>query len=495
MVRLVATVAAAGGAVAVVLPGGPVRPVRPDLEVLAGAVALVAVAALTFLDRASARIASAVLATASAGWAGYLVVTDLASGLPGPSTAVLAAAAGFAVVGVVADVVRPVRLAFAGPLVVVLVAAAVAGGLLAPRLPVRASEAEAVEPPPLAREPGERRWSWRTPDVVLGVVAAGAGVVVAVDGGELAALDGTSGAVRWRYSRPGSVVRALASTPDRAVVVATFVPGGRTTGVALRVVLDAITGAIHRESEVDDQDSVTPTNTALPVTDPGGRIRATDLRTGAPLWTWAPADGCALAPRPPGGGADVVLAPVRCADRSGVVALDERTGERRWDRLTDDAPDDAVTTSPDGTLVAVHDVLLRTEDGSELVEVDRRADVGAGTHPLLAGEPTDEIGPEIVDPDTGERTELARVTCEHARADTTTASAYLRLCGPDADATLVWQDFAGDGEVSRTPVGWGDSTSAGSRMLGGREHALVLAAPGAIVVARAGDLVVTGYPG
>lgn len=490
MVRLVATVAVAGAAVAVALPGGPVRPVRPDLSMLAGAAVLAVVAVLTYVDRASARVAAAALATVALGWSGYLVFSDLSSGLPGPSTAVLAVAALAAAAGTVADALRPVRLSFAAPLIVVLTAVAVAAGLLAPRLPVRASETEAVDPPALAREPGEQRWSWRTPDAVLGVVAAGAGVVVAVEGGELTALDGSSGAVRWRYARPGSVVGALSSTPDRTAVAATFLPGGRTTGVALLVVLDAITGSVHRESIVDSLRTLSPTNTALPDRGTENRVRATDLRTGDPLWTWSPPQGCELPPTLPPAGVDVVLAPLRCATHTRLVALDDRTGTPRWESPSD--PE--MTVNPDGTLLTTRDVVLHTRDGSELTRVDRRIDVTAGTHPLLTGAPTDEIGPEVVDPTTGDRTELPRITCDHPRADTTTASAYLRLCDEDAQATLTWQNTTGDSQVSRTPLDWGPSTSPTARMLGGRVHALILPSPGAIVVARAGDLTVTGYP-
>ncbi|GAB3439151.1 outer membrane protein assembly factor BamB family protein [Actinophytocola sediminis] len=510
MVRLVATVAAAGGGAAVLLPGGPVRPDHPDLEVLGGAAALVVVAALTYVRNRWSRPAAGLLAAGGAAWAVYLLLGDLASGLPGASTAVLAACAAAAVVGIVADAVRPVRLSLAVPLVVVLVAAAVAGGLLAPRLPVRASEASAVEPPALAREPGERRWTWRTSEAVLGIVAAGAGVVVAVGGGELAALDGPTGAIRWRYARPGARVLALVSTPDRATVVAAFAPGGgQVTGAALLVVLDAITGGVLRESIVDDSevDFLVPTNNTLPLrhhaTPADGTLRGVELRTGAELWTWSAPAGCTSPFHLPRSGAEVVLTTIRCGDRTGVLALDERDGERRWEHLADvpasSQVDYFLSTSQDGAVVAVQfagrQVLLRTEDGTELTEVDRSASVEVGTHPLLTGEPTDEIGPEIVDPDTGERTELPSATCADPRAEATTASAYLRVCGPDTDASLVWQDFAGDGQLARTPIGWGASTSPSSRMLGLRAHAVVLPAPGAIVVARAGDLLVTGYPG
>lgn len=515
MVRLVATVGAVGGAVAVLLPGGAVRPDRPDLEVVAGAVALVLVAALTFARRPArwVRPVTGVLAAGAAAWATYLLLEDFASGLPGGSTAVLAVAATVVAVGVLADAVRPVRLPVAGALVVALVGASVAGALLAPRLPVRASGASAVEPAALAEQPGERRWTWRTSDPVRDVVAAGAGVVVAVDGGGLAALDGPTGAVRWRYARPGAHVRALLSTPDRATVVAAFAPGGdRVTGAALLVVLDAITGDTLRESTVDesvtDPDFLVPTDSVLPIRDRIGTddntIRATDLRTGADLWTWSAPDGCTSPFFLPRSGADVVLTSIRCGDRAGVVALDERTGEQRWERMAEtrsDRVDYHVSTSPDGEVVSVRltgagpHVMLRTEDGAELTTVDRSASVEVGTHPLLTGEPTDEIGPELVDPVTGERTELPRTTCTDPRADATTASAYLRICGPDSDASLVWQDLTGDPRVIRTPIGWGASTSVASRMLGSRAHAVVLPAPGAIVVARAGDAVVTGYPG
>ena len=456
------------------------------------------------------RPATCLLAVCVAVWAIYLLLNDLASGLPGPSTAVLAVAATVTAVGVLADVVRPVRLSVAASLVVALVGAAVAGALLAPRLPVLASGASAVEPAALAEQPGERRWTWRTSDAVRGVAPAGAGVVVAVDGGALVALDGPTGAVRWRYARPGAHVRALLSTPDRSTVVAAFAPGGdRVTGAALLVVLDAITGDVLRESTVDDQvadvDFLVPTNSVLPIRQHGDdddTIRATDLRTGAELWTWSAPDGCTSPFFLPRSGADVVLTSIRCGDRAGIVALDERTGEQRWERTTpvqSDQVDYYLSTSPDGQIVTIQmtgtglHVMLRTGDGTELTTVDRPASVDAGTHPLLTGDPTDERGPEIVDPVTGERTELSRINCQGPHAEATTASAYLRICGPDAEAVLVWQN-AGDAKVTRTPIGWGASTPS-AWMLGSHPRAVIPPAPGAIVVARAGDTLVTGYPG
>lgn len=497
MVRLVATVGAVGGLVAIMLPGGAVRPDRPDVGVIIGAAGLVLVAGLTFVPRA--RWVTAALAVAAAVWAGFGLFDDLASGLPGGSTAVLTVAAVAVLLGVGVDTVRPgvLRLPFTAALVLVLAAAAVAGAVFAPRLPVRASQGTAVEPAALGEQPGERRWTWRSPSPVRQVVAAGAGVVVAVDGGELAALDGPTGAVRWRYARPGAHVRALVATPSLATVIAAFAPGGdQVTGAELLVVLDAVTGDVLQESTVDerqaDPDFLVPTDLVLPVRE-DDTVRAVDLRGGADLWTWRPPTGCTSPFFLPRSGNDVVLTSLRCGDQVGVVALDERTGERRWDHMStsDGEIDLYLDTSPDGRLVSVQlvgaGVVLRTSDGSTVLQ-DRTTNVDVGPRPLLEDVPDDAIGPEVVDPTTGEVRELPTVTCPNPRANTTTTTAYLRICDEDS---LVWQDFA-TGQVSRTPIGW--EPGAPSTMLGSHAYAVIRPAPGAIVVARAADSMVIGYP-
>ncbi|HEX2130143.1 MAG TPA: PQQ-binding-like beta-propeller repeat protein [Actinophytocola sp.] len=495
MVRLVATLGAVGGVVAVLLPGGAARPDRPDFGVVAGAAALVVVAVLGFVPPSRrVRLAAGVVAAGAAAWAVLCLYRDLTSGLPGSGTAVLAVCAVGVLVALVAAAVRPLGIPVTAALVVVLAAAAVAGGLLAPRVPLRASTAGTVEPAALAEQPGERRWTWRTEGAVLDVVAAGAGVVVAVEGGELVALDGPTGAVRWRYARGGAHVRALVATPDRALVLAAFAPGGdEVTGTELLVVLNAITGEVVRESIVDEGGFLVPTNTVLPVRDRVGpddhRVRALDLRTGAESWTWRAPNGCTSPFLLPRSGADVVLTPIRCPDRSGILALDDRTGEQRWSHLSDDPLH--LSTDPTGDLVSVNGTVLHTATGVEVSTTDAQVDVGA--RPLLPDEPDDTLGPRIVDPSTGETTELPPTTCESPRADTTTESAYLRICGPDTEATLVWQSFS-DGHVARTPIPWGTSAHPSS-MLGSRDHAVVLPAPGAIVVAKAADTAVNGYPG
>ncbi|MCT2585505.1 PQQ-like beta-propeller repeat protein [Actinophytocola gossypii] len=506
MVRLVAMVGAVGGVVAVLLPGGAARPDRPDTGVLLGAAALVVVAVLGFLRRTRAvRSTAGLLAAGAAGWAVYCLYRDLTGGLPGSGTAVLAVCAVGVLVALVAAAVRPLGVPVAAGLVVVLAAAAVAGGLLAPRVPLRASTAGVAEPAAMAGQPGERRWTWRTEDPVLGVVAAGAGVVVAVEGGQLAALDGPTGAVRWRYAHQGAHVRALAVTPDRELVLAAFAPGGdRETGAELLVVLDAVTGEVHWKSTVDewvaDQDFLVPTNSVLPVRDLVGEndhtVRALELRTGEELWRWRPPSGCTSPFLLPRSGADVVLTSIHCDDRAGVLALDDRTGERRWSHeSTVDSPvDHHLSTNPAGDLVSVdlagERAVLRTADGTPLSTPDARVD--AGLRPLLPDEPDDTLGPRVVDPATGDTRELPVTTCDSPRAHTTTETAYLRICGPDTEASLVWQTIA-DRRVARTPITWGTPEIL-SRMLGTDARAVVVPAPGAIVVAKATDTTVSGYP-
>lgn len=533
MLRMVTTAGAVGGIVAVWLPGGAVRPDRPDLDVALGALALVGVAALSFSPWRPARPVAGVLAAGATAWALWWLVRDILSGLPGSSTAVLAAASVVVLAGVVAAAVRPLHGPVGAGLVVVLVAAAVGAGLLAPRVPARAAEAAEVPVAAVADGPGERRWTWRSDGGVRAVVVAGAGVVVATEGGELTGLDGPTGAARWRYARPGAHVRSLAATPDRATVVAGFAPGGgRETGSALLVVLDAVTGTVLRESTVDtrvvDPDLLAPTDTVLPVRDRRGDVddavvRGTDLRTGEELWTWTAPPGCVAPFHLPRSGGDVVLTTVRCAAESGVVALDERTGQRRWEHLvpvTGSRAEITLGTSPDGALVAVEitaagpsrpgERLLRSTDGTELTTVTAGRDVlpGAGVRPLVVGADggTDGgddggadggadgggPGPEVVDPATGDRTELAPADCPGARSTTTTATMLLRICFAAGDALLTWQPLTG-GPLSRTPLEWAPDPAPGL-LLGSAAQAVVLPAPGAIVVARADDRVVAGYP-
>lgn len=529
MLRWVAVVGALGGLVAVLLPGGAVRPDRPDGDVLVGAVGLVLVAALTFVPRDRVvrdwvvRLATGVFAVAVAGWAVVCLLADVGAGLPGSSTVVLAVSAIAVVVGLVADAVRPVRVAVPAALVVVLVVAAVVGALLTPGLPVRASQVGVVEPAAVATQPGDGRWSWRASGEVIEVVTAGAGVVVGVTGGELVALDGPAGAVRWRYARVGAHLRVLTATPDRAMVVAAFAPGSdptsgsdsSSTGAELLVVLDAITGEVVRESTEDssvtDLGNVRPTNSVHAVQERVAgddyQIRAVDLRTGEDRWMWSAPDGC-TSPRldEQSNGGDAVLVPVRCGNRTGVVALDDRTGDQLWRRVF--AEDDVTfEILPGDEFVAVGfgpalganlvSVFVRADDGSELSPVDPPASAGAGSHPVLDLDQDNGYNPAILDPTTGEVTALPKMNCADWGTDTTTMSSYLQICESSDGAFLAWQNLT-SGQTGHTRINWTeeyvDKDYDHPASMFDAVGFAILPAPGAVVVARSGDTEVIGYP-
>jgi hypothetical protein len=392
---------------------------------------------------------------------------------------------------------------------VILVAGTVAAGVVAPGLPVRSTTAARAEAAPLVDRPGRQEWSWRPADELVDVVAAGAGVVVATQGGTLTALDGVSGSERWRYARPGAHVRALAATPDRSLVLASFAPGGgRDTGTDLLVVLDAMTGEPLHDSLQDDWISdlraLAPTDGVLPVfhrvagSEPPAAddiddhtIEALDLRTGERRWTWSTPRGCTSPFALPASGARVVLAPLRCDDLIGVVALDEATGKPRWKRterrstLDENAVDYHFGSSPDGSVVAVRvpalgmHVLLRAADGAELAtgDADRYARADIGDSPVLE----QEGGVEMVDPADGGRSPVDPAPCADRMADATVEGTYLALCGTVTDNRLTWQD--GRVPPVTTAVDWGTGPAPVSMLLDSRPLLLV-AAPGAIVAAR-----------
>ncbi|MGH3877496.1 MAG: PQQ-binding-like beta-propeller repeat protein [Actinophytocola sp.] len=462
------------GLVAVFLSGGAVRPDFPDLGVLAGVGGLGVVAALSWSSRPAARVSGLVVALAVLGWSVVLVQGDQASGTPGSSTAVLAVAAVIVVAAAVVGLSRATRSRWVvGGLGVLLVAGTVAAGVVAPGLPVRSTTAQRVEAKPLVDRPVGREWAWRPGEELVDVVAAGAGVVVATQGGTLTALDGASGTERWSYARPGGHVRALVATPDRSLVMAAFDPGGgRDTGSELLVTLDAMTGeplhdALH-DDWISDLDALAPTDGVLPVfhraaePEPNGiadhTVEALDLRTGEPRWTWSAPRGCISPFALPASGADVVLAPLHCGDRLGVVALDETDGKPRWERTARKSTSDEIAVdyyldaAPDGSVLTVR---------VPAAGMDMRLDAAEGTD--LATE-------NAVDPQ----------PCADRLADTTVAGTFVALCGTVTETRLTWQ--RGRVPPETTTVDWGNEPAPTS--LVDSRQLLLLAAPGAIVVAR-----------
>jgi outer membrane protein assembly factor BamB len=479
--------------------------------------ALAVAVALSFARGRAVRSAGVLVAGGVAVVAVGWLLADLGSGTPGSGTAVL-------VVGAVAAVVATALVAWdrvaVRPVVAAVLAVLVAGGAVAAATGVRGARTESVRADPVTPaavtgRPSGGTWEWRSPSAALDVVAAGAGVVVASTEGAVTALDGPTGAVRWTHVRRGAHVRALVAAPGGGLVLAAFAPGGpRDTGAELLVVLDAMTGSVVHERVIDsvlsDVDGLVPTADVLPLRDRRGDddfgTTATDLRTGRHLWTWSAPPGCRSGYALPASGRDVVLAPFECPDRLGVVALDHRTGQPRWEHTvrldpavtTDEAPRVSLAASPDGEVVSLRlssakaldttgsDVLLRADTGVLLTSVDGGLFPRLGTGPVPVLELQEGARPtrgEAVDPRTGARTALDLAACPNRTADATTASTYLRVCG----AELVWQELAG-GPASSAPIAGREAAPPGGR------STAVVPAPGAVVIVRRAESTVVGFP-
>ncbi|MEV7555856.1 PQQ-binding-like beta-propeller repeat protein [Amycolatopsis sp. NPDC089917] len=497
MGAVVAVLAAGCAVLAVVLPGGAVRPDRPDLEVALVAAASVLAALLTFGKSTGAKVSALVCATGAAGWAIYCLSADLGSGTPGSSTAVLAVAA--VVTLVAAGLPRPVRWWLAVPLVVVLAAGTVAAVTVAPGLAVRSTTAPAVAAPPLADRVTATPWSWTPPSPVRDVVAAGAGVAVAGTAGEVTALDGPTGTVRWTYARPGAHVRALVPTPDRLLLLAVFAPGDGVEDRHHLAVLDAFTGAPVQETLIDDVHGpglLAPTATVLPsltyLGDNDFRVDALDLRGGSPLWSWKAPAGCVSPFALPASGRDVVLAPLLCQDRLSVLGLDERTGTPRWEhrlpvtRPSDEKADFYLRSSPGGGTVSLSlrysglasgenaDVVLDAATGSLLSTMDPKAPKRITIGPVAVSERDESGKVTAATLDGGRAVDLA--ACPDRRAQATTPAAYLRLCGSPGGGMVVHRQELDGSPSSTLPISWPPvGELSGGLLSGSGRHALVTA--------------------
>ncbi|MEU3628582.1 hypothetical protein BS329_14240 [Amycolatopsis coloradensis] len=512
---VVAALAAGCAVAAVFLSGGAIRPDRPDLEVALVAAALVLAALLTFGKSQGARISALVLAAGATGWAVYGLSTDLGSGAPGVSTAVLVVAAVVALVAT--GLPRPVRWWLAVPLVVMLAAGTVTAVTVVPGLAVRSMTAAAIAAPALADRVTSAPWTWTSPAKVLDVVAAGAGVTVAGAGGVVTALDGPTGAVRWTYARPGAHVRALVPTPDRLLLLAVYAPGGGADRHHHLTVLDAFTGEPVQETPIENvrsADLLAPASAVLPTLthlgDNNFRVDALDLRGGNRLWSWNAPEGCVSPFALPASGRDVVLAPMLCQDRLSVLGLDERTGTPRWEhrlpvtRPSDEKADFFLRSAPGGGTVSLTlrysglatgantDVVLDAATGTILSTMDPRAPKRITVGPVAVSE-RDESGKiTAATLDGGVAVDLA--ACPDRRAHATTPTAYLRLCASPGGGMVVHRQEL-DGSASSTlPIAWPPPTETTGSLLTGRARHALIPAPGALVAARGGDAPVVGFP-
>ncbi|MFI9815073.1 PQQ-binding-like beta-propeller repeat protein [Saccharothrix variisporea] len=494
MLRYVTLVGAVAAGVAPFLSGGAARSDVVDTTVIGLAVGVVAVALLACVR--GARVVAVCGALVAVGACGWLLAVEVGTGLVGARVPVLAAGALCVAVG--AGWSGSWRVTVVGALAAVVAAGVSAVAPLAAEAGVvrsEVSEARHFPPEEVVERPGGVQWAWQPRADVVGVVAAGHGVVVALGDGSLVALSGTDGREDWRYGRVGAHVGALVASVDRKTVVATF-RTGRDTRQHLMVVLDADTGAVRFSRLVRgvlaEVDAIVPGTATVALPD-GDELVGYDLGTGASRWRWGPAGGCGVLYVKAVRGRSTVFVAEECPDRISVVALDEVSGERRWEHRVPLARDGGerrdvhLLGAPDGSLVsvrvvtadvapgAVTEAVFDAETGVVVARPGREWWVRADLGPRLLLE--DEANGSVVTLDsTGAVVPLDAGTCARVADEATTATTYLRACDDNGrDVTVVTQGLDGSAVV-RTPVRLDGSGSLGEVHL--------VPAPGAIVVAR-----------
>jgi outer membrane protein assembly factor BamB len=303
------------------------------------------------------------------------------------------------------------------------------------------------------------------------------------------ALNGTDGREEWRYARPGAWLGAVVASMDRRAVVAAF-RSPRDTREQLVVVLDADTGDVRwqrtlRSVLVEVGEPVPGTRT-LAIRD-RDVVTGYDLGTGDARWTWSAPDGCESRYTLPARGRTTVPVVAQCGDTLALIALDEVTGRERWRHEATSPPNGEVadvilTSAPDGSVLSAGmpgGGLFDAETGELLAEprAPWTTRVDLGVTPLLEQQGTGgTTAVEALDPRTGATTPLSVEACPSRSADTTTATTYLRACDDTGrELAVVTQPLDGS-PPTRTPVRLDGS--------GSRSDVRLVAAPGAVVVAR-----------
>lgn len=482
-----------------------------DLDQLtAGTSAVIAAAGLLSLSPArNARVLAAICAAATVVPGALAVTGAVESGLPGPSTGVLAVGSAVVVLGTLARAferdgapaagtggTRRLRVAMAA--VVAVGGTALAAGVAATLVvdaPVRSSTTAVVDPRPDAQRVDGVRWEWDADGSVRDVRAAGAGVVVAGQDG-VTALDGATGTPRWAFARAGARVADLVVSPDRRSVV--VVHEGASSRVAVVTVLDALTGARRWENAVDRRPDLLVTDTVVALSDyqrPDddaydqhplrARQTAHDIVTGTPAWTWEPPPGCGSSLVRSLAAVRVVPVEAECPDGATLHGLDERTGQAAWSlqvRPFSTAPSDyAVRASSDGALLvtagagASH-VVVESASGRVAGRLDTDAfplPAGDGRVQLLDGDPERVVA--TVD---GSGAVLpVPPGCGREAAVAVTGAAVLRLCRGERNLDLQ----VDGGAVVPLGLRPGDVFAGLDRL----RDAFVVPAPGAVVVAVA----------
>ncbi|GAA3862086.1 hypothetical protein GCM10022243_30520 [Saccharothrix violaceirubra] len=488
MPRVPTLIAAACAAVAPFLPGGAARPDALDLPVVGLAVIVVLAAGVSLSRTPWARIPCALVGTAVAA---VCLRLDVADGLPAPRLSVLAAAGlGVAIAIAARDRVRLV----AAVAIVGLAIAVPAVTRVAVVHSETAGEGGAVAP--VVERPVTRRWAWESSDPISYVVAAGRGVAVATVEGEVVGLDGVDGRVRWRYARSGGHVLDLtASADERAVVVAFGSPADTTSNLV--VVLDAQSGRPRFERVVSgvlvSAGEIVPGKATMALREgtDDHTIVAYDLETGGERWRWHAPTGCTSPYALPARGRDIVVAPLECPERVGIMALDEVDGRQRWMHVVTTRPPDgqAQTLLPrgarDGALLSLSITTGRAVPGAALSGLfDSATGVRYPDHPEQGWWVRLDLGPtpvversdheSVLDPRKGTLTPLTHAACEKDDKAATTASTYLYVCDGGDRVSLSVQDFTGTpAAVSTIDL----PASPGSRIA-------LVPASGAVVLAR-----------
>jgi outer membrane protein assembly factor BamB len=372
----------------------------------AGTVVLILVlAVLVWTRRQVFVLAMAVVALVVTVIAVLGFVDQYSRGFPGRATVVTA-------LGGLAVTVAALLLVRAGPrygwhpvtvvafLLVPVVATPLA--LAAPGLRVDATTAGAAKAAAVPASVSRVAWSTELDGQVQDVVPAGTGVVVLLADG-VVALDGQTGAIRWRRTRHGAEAVQLGASPDGRTVVVQFQPRDPTGGHDVwREVIDAFTGEVRFTADDTNEDTasdfvpfITPvTDTSyIGATDDEQEFFGNSLTDGTRLWSYRPPRDCWLMPEQATARTAVaagILLPLACRRHGNsreftefrYVLVDATTGAVRWEHriqppwltgrisvLAQLAPDRRFVTldiSEDGSTTPATHVVLDISTGDAL---------------------------------------------------------------------------------------------------------------------------------
>ncbi|OLT12353.1 hypothetical protein BJF78_03745 [Pseudonocardia sp. CNS-139] len=309
------------------------------------ALVLAAAGLLSLAASRNVRVFAAVCASATAVPGALAVAGAVESGLPGPSSGVLAVGSAVVVLGVAArafdrgPVRRAVRVGTAVLVVAAVGPAAVLAAAAVVDAPVTSAVAPAAEPAPLVTSATRVTWEWQGDGAVRDVRAAGPG----------ASWPATT---TWSAS---TGVRARSAGGSRGPAPGwSTSPSARTAGpsssrtrhgsrVVVVTALDATTGERRWETPVDRTPALLVTDAVVAVAEveraeagdpaalPRTRLTARDLGSGDVGWRWAAPPGCGgIVLRSASAVGAVPVEGGTCPDGVTLRGLDERTGRQAW---------------------------------------------------------------------------------------------------------------------------------------------------------------------